>query len=112
MPERQPYPDEAHEHLARWVEDTVAALAVTRGDAEMSLALADLIFLFLDEAATERADLADLIEAHRIRIDAVNIRAETAESNYDLLQQQVADLTARVAALESPFVPTDPEEPV
>ena len=45
-------------------------------------------------------DLLQQLDAHRIRIDAVNINADTALAGIDALQEQLAELTARVAALE------------
>lgn len=100
--DRHPFPDGAHEALAQWVEETVA-------DNDDALWLVDVLFDLAGQLLDQRDALAGQLQAIGWRIDAVKIRADTALDNTDALQQQVADLTARLAALEPPVFDTTPE---
>lgn len=53
---RRAFPDEAHENLARWVEETVA-------NSDDSLLLVDTLFALLDAATAQVADLSARVAA-------------------------------------------------
>jgi len=53
---RSPFPDKAHEDLARWVEETVA-------NSDDGLLLVDTLFSLLDAATAQIAELADRLAA-------------------------------------------------
>lgn len=92
---RRPFPDTAHESLAVWVEETLAAVGSNRADTDDSFMLVDILFAMVEDAIAQR-------DAHRIRIDAVNIRCDTALDGMDALQARVAELEARLTVLPGP----------
>ena len=53
---RRPFPDKAHEDLARWVEETIA-------DAGDGFLLVDVLFNLLDAATAQIAALTDRVAA-------------------------------------------------
>ena len=85
---RPPFPDKAHEDLARWVEETIADLGTTRADVGDSLLLADTLFTLVDQTFAD--------------IDAGGTARGQLQARITDLEGQVADLLARVAALEQP----------
>lgn len=85
---RPPFPDKAHEDLAAWVEETFQALDVTQMDVDDSLWLVDIALSLIDEALT---DITDATTARGL-----------LQQRIATLETQVADLLARVTALEAP----------
>jgi len=53
---RSPFPDKAHEDLARWVEETVA-------NSDDGFLLVDTLFALLDAATAQVADLSARVAA-------------------------------------------------
>jgi hypothetical protein len=93
---RRPFPDKAHEDLARWVEETLANL-------DDSLLLVDTLFSLNDAARTEtganQADVGDSL-----------LLVDVLFSLLDAATTQISALSARVAALE-PALFTNEESP-
>lgn len=91
----KPSPDAGHEGIRQAVVQAIQDLQLTGGDAQLGLDLLDMVFQFLDESAADN-------DAQRIRIDAVNIRCDTAIDGMDALQQRVAAIENRLAVLPGP----------
>lgn len=89
--QRQAFPDKAHEDLATWVEDSFQAIDTTQADVDDSLWLVDIAFGLLDDALTDITT-------------GTAARGHLQDRIADL-EATVADLAARVAALESPAAP-------
>lgn len=86
---RRKFPDEAHEALATWVEETIADLGANKADVGDSLLLVDTLFQLSDGARSDIGSGA----AERGQL----------QQRITVLESQVADLLARVAALERPL---------
>jgi hypothetical protein len=115
-------PDEAHEALRLAVKaavDDLAAQVQRISDAFLLLvSTADFAQSTLNttiagqgaigQVQTKVVELGSLLSAVNTRAEAAAINARTALADSDLLQQQLAALTARVAALEPAPTPDLP----
>jgi hypothetical protein len=90
-PQAEPSRDRGHEALRQDILAAVADLQLNTGDVQSGLELSDLLFQFIGQ-------LLDSVDALNIRADAAETREQTLQSDMDALQQ-------RVAALESPKAP-------
>lgn len=61
--QRQPFPDEAHEYLAIWVEENLAEIRTSRADVGDSFLLVDVLFDLLDQALSDIAALQAQVAA-------------------------------------------------
>lgn len=89
---RKPFPDKAHEDLAQWVEETVA-------NVDDSLLLVGTLFDLSDATRTEATSSQGDVDDSLLLVDVLF-------SLLDAATAQIADLEARVSALE-PAVFTD-----
>jgi predicted nucleic acid-binding Zn-ribbon protein len=114
-----PLPDRAHEMLRQRVAAAIDDLAeqIERiNDAFLLLSVtADFSQATLSTAQAGRKSIADVqatggglakqVAAINTRLDADRTRDVTAQADIDAMQDQLAALTARVEALESPLAP-------
>lgn len=95
-----PSPDRGHEAIRVAVLQAIGDLQQNAADTADSFYLADVLFELVDGLLAQ-------VDAVNIRGDADEIRDRTAQDGIDALQQAVADLTARVAALEAASPPPE-----
>jgi hypothetical protein len=88
----EPFPDRGHEAIRQAVLAAVADIG----------ARADTFYKAVADINGRITALEAQVRALNVRDDANQIRDTTGQTGTDLLQRQVAALTARVAALETP----------
>lgn len=88
---RHPFPDDAHENLARWVEETIAAQKTSRADIDDAFLLVDTLFSLSDAARGDIGIGASDVGDSLLLIDVL----------FSLLDQAVADIAALTARLDA-----------
>lgn len=103
---RTPSPDAGHEAIRKPLAEAIDNLSAVIADLDQTKVgvddayfLTDLLFGLIDTLLGEGAATLRALDAHRIRIDALHVRADTAIDGMDALQTAVADLTARLGSI-------------
>jgi polyhydroxyalkanoate synthesis regulator phasin len=117
MPDlHEPLPDRAHEMLRQSVaaaidrleeqvqriNDAFLLLSVTADFSQATLSTAQAGRKSIADVQATGGGLAKQVAAINTRLDADRTRDDTAQADIDALQDQLAALAARVAALENP----------